>query len=157
LTRAAYDSPDWKSLTYVNPLISFLSIDGGAAERARAACWRRTARGGSNGDGGRSSSRIRGKDPDELKAMTGTRTLREDVAEALCSSAVETAYGKISSSAKKRIAGAWCGAARAASASWGRATEGSPLVFGRGSTRAARGSKHEKQAGSIGRANEGLP
>jgi pyrroline-5-carboxylate reductase len=47
-----------------------------------------------------------GRDPDELKAMIGTRTLKEDEAEALFSSAVETAYGKISASEKKLTAGA---------------------------------------------------
>lgn len=42
-----------------------------------------------------------GKDPDALKAMIGTRTLREDEAQALFSSAVETAFEKISASEKK--------------------------------------------------------
>jgi pyrroline-5-carboxylate reductase len=42
-----------------------------------------------------------GRDPDALKAMIGTRTLREDEAQALFSSAVETAFEKISASARK--------------------------------------------------------
>jgi pyrroline-5-carboxylate reductase len=42
-----------------------------------------------------------GNDPDALKAMIGTRTLKEDEAHALFSSAVETAFERISASEKK--------------------------------------------------------
>jgi pyrroline-5-carboxylate reductase len=42
-----------------------------------------------------------GKDPDALKAMIGTRTLKEDEAEALFSSAVQAAFERISASGKK--------------------------------------------------------
>jgi pyrroline-5-carboxylate reductase len=45
-----------------------------------------------------------GKDPDALKAMIGTRTLKEDEAQALFSSAVEAAFEKISASEKKLTA-----------------------------------------------------
>ncbi len=42
-----------------------------------------------------------GKDPDILKTMIGTRTLQEDQARTLFSTAMETAYEKISGSQKK--------------------------------------------------------
>lgn len=45
-----------------------------------------------------------GKDPDLLKMMIGTRTLKEDEAQALFSNAVETAFEKISASERKLTA-----------------------------------------------------
>jgi pyrroline-5-carboxylate reductase len=42
-----------------------------------------------------------GKDPDELKLMIGTRTLKEDEAQALFSGALETAFEKISGTQRK--------------------------------------------------------
>ena len=45
-----------------------------------------------------------GKDPDALKMMIGTRTLKEDEAQTLFSSAVETAFEKISASERKLTA-----------------------------------------------------
>jgi len=42
-----------------------------------------------------------GRDPDDLKMMIGTRTLREDEARALFMSALESAYEKVSAAEKK--------------------------------------------------------